>query len=75
MDYIKVKDKNHLVRDSFSNGIVNTDYENYKKYIESYKQKLSETKEIKDLQEEVSSMKEDLSEIKSLLRSIANESK
>jgi len=75
MDYIKVKDKNHLVRDSLSNGIVSTDYENYKKYIQSYRQKLSETKKIKDLQEEVSSIKEDLSEIKSLLRSIADGSK
>jgi len=75
MDYIKVKDKDYLIREVDSNGIVNTDYENYKKYVESYKQKLSETKKIKDLQEEVSSMKEDLSEIKSLLRSIANESK
>lgn len=75
MDYIKVKDKDYLIREVDSNGIVNTDYENYKKYVESYKQKLSETKKIKELQEEVSSMKEDLNEIKCLLRSIANESK
>lgn len=75
MDYIKVKDKDYLIREVDSNGIVNIDYENYKKYVESYKKKLSETKKIKELQEEVSSMKEDLNEIKSLLRSIANESK
>jgi hypothetical protein len=75
MDYVKVKDKDYLIREVESNGIVSTDYENYKKYIESYKQKLSETKKIKDLQEEVSSIKEDLGEIKSLLRSIADGSK
>ena len=67
MDYVKVKDKDYLIREVESNGIVNTDYENYKKYVESYKQKLSETKKIKDLQEEVSSIKEDLGEIKGKL--------
>ena len=53
MDYVKVKDKDYLIREVESNGIVNTDYENYKKYVESYKQKLSETKKIKDLQEDL----------------------
>jgi len=75
MEYAKVKDKDYLYRDMESNGIMNTDYENYKKYMDSYKQKLSESKKIKELQNEVSSIKEDLGEIKSLLRSIVNESK
>lgn len=75
MEYIKVKDKDYLVRDVESNGIVNTDYENYRKYVDSYKQKLSESRTIKDLQNEVSSLKEDLNEIKNLLRGIANESR
>jgi hypothetical protein len=68
MDYIKVKDKDNLVRDTYSNGIINTDYENYKKYVDSYNQKMSETQKIKDLQTEVSSIKEDLTEIKDLLK-------
>lgn len=75
MEYIKVKDKDYLVRDVESNGIVNTDYENYRKYVDSYKQKLSESRTIKDLQNEVSSLKEDLNEIKNLLRGIENESR
>ena len=68
MDYIKVKDKDNLVRDTYSNGIINTDYENYRKYVDSYNQKMSETQKIKDLQTEVSSIKEDLTEIKDLLK-------
>jgi hypothetical protein len=75
IEYYKVKDKNNLLRDSESNAIVNTDYENYKKYVDLYKQKISESKKIKELQNEVSSIKEDLGEIKDLLRSIINESK
>jgi hypothetical protein len=72
MDYIKVKDKDYLLRDVNSNGIVNNDFENYKKYVDSYKQKISETSKIKKLETEVSSIKKDLNEIKILLMNIAN---
>jgi hypothetical protein len=72
MEYIKVKDKNNLVRDTYSNGIVNTDYENYKKYIDSYKRKLEESKRIQNLESEIGEIKNDLNEIKFLLRNLSN---
>jgi archaellum component FlaC len=72
MEYIRVKDKNNLVRDTYSNGIVNTDYENYKKYVDSYKRKMEESKRIENLESELSNIKNDLNEIKSLLRNFAN---
>ena len=72
MKYIKVKDKNNLVRDTYSNGIVNTDYENYKKYIDSYKRKLEESKRIQNLESEIGEIKNDLNEIKFLLRNLSN---
>lgn len=75
MEYYRVKDKDYLLRDIESNGIVNTDYENYKKYIETYKIKKNELDKVKTLENEVSSIKEDLCEIKDLLRSIVNGSK
>lgn len=70
MEYYRVKDKDYLLRDIESNGIVNTDYENYKKYIETYKIKKNELDKVKTLENEVSSLKEDISEIKSLLQNI-----
>lgn len=72
MEYIKVKDKNNLARDSHSNGIINTDYENYKKYVDSYKRKVEESMRIKNLEGELNVIKNDLNEIKSLLGNLIN---
>jgi len=73
MDFIKVKDRDHLVRDEYSNGILNTDVEGYNKYIASYKIKQREAQKIKKMEDEISSIKDDLSDIKMLLRKIAND--
>jgi hypothetical protein len=72
MEYIKVKDKNHLARDTNSKGIVNFDMDGYEKYIENYKRVYSETQKIKNLENDVSEIKNDLNEIKTLLRNLAN---
>ena len=72
MNYIKVKDKDYLERDSNSNGIVNTDIEGYKQYIENYKKRYNESQRIKNLEIDVNEMKTDLNEIKDLLRSLVN---
>lgn len=71
MEYIKVKDKNNLVRDTYSNGIVNTDYENYKKYVDSYKRKVEESNRIQKLESEIDNIRTDLNEIKDLLRNLS----
>lgn len=75
MTYIKVKDKNHLERDQFSKAIVNTDYENYQKYVDNYKQVYTEKQRILKLEADMTSVKDDLLEIKQLLRGLYNESK
>lgn len=72
MEFIKVEDKNNLVRDTTNNSIINTDFDNYKKYVDFYRQKFYESKKITSLENEVSSLKEDISEIKSLLQNIVN---
>ena len=74
MEYIKVKDKDHLVRDSYSNGIVNTDTDSYNAYMQSYKKAYIEAQKIKNLENDVNEIKSDLNEIKNLLRNLANES-
>ena len=75
MTYIKVKDKDHLIRDANSNAIINTDLDAYNLYVENYKKAYNETQKIQNLENDVSQMKNDLNEIKNLLRSLANESK
>ena len=75
MSYIKVKDKEYLIRDTFSNGIVNVDSEGYDAYVENYRRAYNETKKIKDLESDVNEIKNDLNEIKNLLRNLSNESK
>ena len=70
MEYIKVKDRDNLVRDSLSNGIVNTDIDGYNAYIENYKKSYSEAKRIKSIEEDLNDLKSDISEIKDLLRGL-----
>lgn len=72
MDYIKVKDKDHLVRDVYSNAIVNVDMDAYNVYVENYKQRYNETQRIENLEGDVSEIKNNLKEIKNLLRSLIN---
>lgn len=74
-DYIKVKDKNHLLRDTSSNGIVNNDIESYNAYVQNYKRSQAQSKNIQNLENQVNELKNDLSEIKTLLRSLLNEPK
>jgi hypothetical protein len=68
--YIPVHGKNNLVRDSQTNGIVNTDTQSYNAYIETYKQKSKELKRVESLENELSCIKNDIDEIKDLLKSL-----
>lgn len=68
--YIPVKGKDNLLRDSYSNGIVNDDLQAYKSYIESYKQRVNELNKINSLEEDMNSIKDDINEIKALLKSL-----
>ncbi|MGA1049666.1 MAG: hypothetical protein ACO3UU_16805 [Minisyncoccia bacterium] len=75
MDYIKVKDKDYLLRDTFSNGIISNDDQGYQAHVENYKRAYNESKRINILENDVNDMKDDLNEIKTLLRNLANGSK
>ena len=75
MNYIKVKDKDYLLRDIESNGIINSDDIGYQAYVENYKRTYNESKRINTLENDVNIIKSDLDEIKSLLRNFVNESK
>jgi hypothetical protein len=73
MEYIKVKDKDNLLRDINSNGIVNTDEESYTIYCENYRRRLNSIKRVEILEKQVDVIKDDISEIKNLLLNLVKQ--
>ena len=73
MDYVKVKDNEHLVRNSESNCIVNTNKAEYEEYLTRRKLKKSEKNKVDSLEKDMSTLKNELGEIKDLLRSLVND--
>jgi hypothetical protein len=75
MTYLKVRDHEHLVRDSYSKAILNTD----RKALEEYYSKVEFLKQQKAEQEEtkmrISMLEKNMEEIKNLLSDIANRRK
>ena len=72
MSFIKVKDNEHLVRDTNSNCIINTNKSEYEEYLSRRKLKQSEKNKIENLEKDISTLKNDIGEIKDLLRSLVN---
>ena len=72
MSYLKVRDHEHLVRDSYSKAILNTDraaLEEYYSKVEFLKQQKAEQDETKM---RISMLEKNMEEIKQLLSDIAN---
>ncbi len=74
MEYAKVEGHSHLLRDSKTNSIINTNMVEYQEYLNRRNVKADENQKIQHLESDVANIKNDLSEIKSLLRSLVNES-
>ena len=72
MDYIKVKDNEHLIRNTKSNCIVNTNKAEYEEYMTRRKLKKSEKSKVDTLERDVSTLRSEITEIKDLLRSLVN---
>lgn len=70
MNYLRVEDKDGLVRDCETNAIINIDMDSYNKYIQTYKNKLKEKERIDKLENNLNEIKSDIEEIKSLLKGI-----
>ena len=71
-NYIKVESDESLVRDLDSNAIVNTDKDEYQKFLNLSEKRYKEKVEYENLKTDVKSLKDDLNEIKSLLKSIVD---
>ena len=72
MDFVKVKNNEHLVKNTKSNFIINTNKSEYDEYIARRKLKQDEKNKVDNLERDLSTLKNELGEIKDLLRSLVN---
>ena len=72
MDYVKVKDHDHLIRNTKSNCIINTNKAEYDEYITRRKLKKSEKNKVENIEKDISTLRNEITEIKDLLRSLVN---
>ena len=73
MDYVKVKDHDHLIRNTKSNCIINTNKAEYDEYITRRKLKKSEKNKVENIERDISTLRNEITEIKDLLRSLVND--
>ena len=72
MDFVKVKDHEHLIRNTKSNCILNTNKAEYDEYITRRKLKKSEKNKVENLERDLSTLRNEITEIKDMLRSLVN---
>ena len=72
MNYHKVKDNSHLVRDPKTGAILNTNSLDYDKYVAQRKVKNKEHQKTENIERDISTLRQELDEIKSLLRELVN---
>ena len=72
MDYVKVKDHDHLIRNTKSNCIINTNKAEYDEYMTRRKLKKSEKNKVENIERDISTLRNEITEIKDLLRSLVN---
>ncbi len=72
MEFIKVKDNEHLIKNTKSNFIVNTNKSEYDEYIARRKLKQSENQKVENIERDISTLRNEITEIKDMLRSLVN---
>lgn len=70
MKYEKVEGHSHLLRDSSTNSIINTNMIEYQEYLNRRNVKADENQKVQNMEDEVNNIKNDISEIKSLLKEL-----
>ena len=68
--YLKVEGHTSLVRDTYSNGIVNTNVNEYQIYMQRVKAREQQGDQIRNAVKEINTLKAELREIKNLLKDI-----
>ena len=67
---VKVEGHSSLVRDTYSNGIINTNVSEYQIYMQRVKSREKQGDEIRNAVKELNTLKTELREIKNLLKEI-----
>ena len=71
-EFVKVKDHQNLLRDPYSNGIINTNKSEYDEYI-ARRNAAEKAKESElTMKEDLDNLKGEINEIKSLLKELVN---
>ena len=70
MAKLKVEGHSSLVRDTYSNGIVNTNVSEYQIYMQRVRARNKQGDEIRSAVKEINTLKAELREIKNLLKEI-----
>jgi len=68
--FLKVEGHSNLVRDTFTNGIVNTNVSEYQIYMQRVRNRNKQGDEIRSAVKEINTLKAELREIKNLLKEI-----
>lgn len=71
MNYSKVEGFNNFIRDESSQAIINTNVNEYHKYLSEKQKKINESERIESIENDISGLKSDVTEIKNLLKQIA----
>ena len=71
-NFIKVEGNDHLVRDSNTNQIINTNESEYQQYIARRKRRKLEKEKSLSVEQDLASLKNEMNEIKSLLKELVN---
>ena len=70
--YLKVEGHTNLVRDTWSNGIVNTSVSEYQQYMARVKAREQQGDQIRNAVKEINTLKAELREIKGLIKELVN---
>ena len=68
--FIKVEGHSSLVRDSYSNGIINTNVSEYQIYMNRVKSREKHGDQIRNAVKEINTLKTELREIKDLIKGL-----
>ena len=69
---IPVKGNNDLVRDTYTDQIINTNKSAYQQYVSHREKRKIEKEKSLNVEEDLANLKSELSEIKSLLKELVN---
>ena len=70
--YLKVEGHTSLVRDTYSNGIINTNVNEYQIYMQRVKSREQQGDQIRNAVKEINTLKAELREIKGLIKELVN---